>query len=42
MYVGNAMVVALNLPLTDLRVRLRKVPYGALFPPILRLTPSRW
>ena len=42
MYVGNVMVVVLNLPLIGLRVQLLTVPYGVLFPLILRLAPSRW
>ena len=35
MYVGNAMLLVLNLPLIGLWVRLLKVPYGILFPLIL-------
>ncbi|MCX5907627.1 MAG: tripartite tricarboxylate transporter permease, partial [Deltaproteobacteria bacterium] len=35
MYVGNAMLLVLNLPLIGLWVRLLKVPYAILFPLIL-------
>ncbi len=35
MYVGNAMLLVLNLPLIGLWVQLLKVPYGILFPLIL-------
>lgn len=35
MYLGNAMLLALNLPLVGLWVRLLRVPYGYLFPLIL-------
>ena len=35
MYVGNAILLALNLPLIPLWVRLLKIPYGILFPLIL-------
>ena len=35
MWVGNAMLVVLNLPLIGLWVRLLKVPYRFLFPAIL-------
>jgi putative tricarboxylic transport membrane protein len=35
MYVGNLMLLVLNLPLIGLWVRLLKVPYGILFPLIL-------
>jgi putative tricarboxylic transport membrane protein len=35
MYVGNAMLLILNLPLIGLWVQVLKVPYGLLFPLIL-------
>jgi putative tricarboxylic transport membrane protein len=35
MYIGNAMLLILNLPLIGLWVRVLKVPYGILFPLIL-------
>jgi len=35
MWIGNAMLVILNLPLIGLWVRLLQVPYGYLFPTIL-------
>jgi len=35
MYVGNAMLLVLNLPLIGLWVKLLKVPYAILFPLIL-------
>jgi putative tricarboxylic transport membrane protein len=35
MYIGNAMLVILNLPLIGLWVKLLKVPYHLLFPLIL-------
>ena len=35
MYVGNVMLLVLNLPLIGLWVQLLKVPYGVLFPLIL-------
>jgi len=35
MYVGNAMLVILNLPLIGLWVRILRVPYNILFPLIL-------
>jgi putative tricarboxylic transport membrane protein len=35
MYVGNAMLLVLNLPLIGLWVQLLKVPYSVLFPLIL-------
>jgi putative tricarboxylic transport membrane protein len=35
MYVGNIMLLVLNLPLIGLWVRLLRVPYGILFPFIL-------
>jgi putative tricarboxylic transport membrane protein len=35
MWVGNAMLVILNLPLIGIWVRLLQVPYGYLFPTIL-------
>jgi len=35
MYVGNALLLALNLPLIGLWVQLLRVPYGLLFPLIL-------
>jgi putative tricarboxylic transport membrane protein len=38
MYVGNAMLLALNLPLIGLWVQLLRVPYGVLFPVILLLS----
>ena len=35
MWIGNAMLVVLNLPLIGIWVRLLQVPYGYLFPAIL-------
>jgi putative tricarboxylic transport membrane protein len=35
MYVGNAMLVVLNLPLIGLLVKVLKIPYPLLFPLIL-------
>lgn len=35
MYVGNAMLLILNLPLVGLWVRALRIPYGILFPLIL-------
>jgi putative tricarboxylic transport membrane protein len=35
MYVGNAMLLALNLPLIGIWVRILKIPYKTLFPLIL-------
>jgi putative tricarboxylic transport membrane protein len=35
MYVGNVMLLILNLPLIGLWVQLLRVPYGVLFPVIL-------
>jgi putative tricarboxylic transport membrane protein len=35
MYVGNAMLLALNLPLIGMWVKILKVPYAILFPLIL-------
>ena len=35
MYVGNVMLLILNLPLVGIWVKLLKVPYGILFPLIL-------
>jgi putative tricarboxylic transport membrane protein len=35
LYIGNIMLLVLNLPLIGLWVRLLKVPYGILFPLIL-------
>src|SRR6185503_162607 len=35
MFVGNAMLLALNLPLVGMWVRLLRVPYDVLFPLIL-------
>ena len=35
MYIGNAMLLVLNLPLIGLWVQLLRVPYGILFPLIL-------
>ncbi len=35
MYIGNAMLLALNLPLIGLWVKILKIPYGILFPLIL-------
>jgi putative tricarboxylic transport membrane protein len=32
MYIGNAMLLLLNLPLIGIWVRILKVPYGILFP----------
>jgi putative tricarboxylic transport membrane protein len=37
MYVGNIMLLILNLPLIGLWVRLLKVPYGIIFPLVLLL-----
>jgi putative tricarboxylic transport membrane protein len=37
MYIGNAMLLILNLPLIGLWVRLLRIPYGILFPLILLL-----
>jgi putative tricarboxylic transport membrane protein len=38
MYIGNVMLLVLNLPLIGLWVRMLKVPYNILFPLILLLT----
>jgi putative tricarboxylic transport membrane protein len=38
MYVGNAILLVLNLPLIGLWVQLLRVPYGLLFPLILLLS----
>jgi putative tricarboxylic transport membrane protein len=35
MYIGNVMLVVLNLPLVGLWVKILKIPYGLLFPLIL-------
>jgi putative tricarboxylic transport membrane protein len=35
MYVGNAMLIILNLPLIPIWVRFLKIPYGILFPLII-------
>jgi putative tricarboxylic transport membrane protein len=35
MYLGNVMLLILNLPLIGIWVKLLKVPYGILFPLIL-------
>ncbi len=35
MYLGNAMLLVLNLPLIPLWVKVLKVPYSILFPLIL-------
>ena len=35
MYIGNAMLLILNLPLIGLWVKILKIPYGVLFPLIL-------
>jgi putative tricarboxylic transport membrane protein len=35
MYIGNAMLLVLNLPLIGIWVKVLKVPYGILFPLIL-------
>ena len=35
MWIGNLMLVVLNLPLIGLWVKLLKVPYRILFPAIL-------
>jgi len=37
MYIGNVLLLVLNLPLIALWVRLLKVPYGIIFPLILLL-----
>jgi putative tricarboxylic transport membrane protein len=38
MYVGNVMLLVLNLPLIGLWVQLLRVPYGILFPLVLLLS----
>jgi putative tricarboxylic transport membrane protein len=38
MYIGNVMLLVLNLPLIGMWVRLLKVPYNVLFPLILLFT----
>lgn len=38
MYIGNVMLLVLNLPLIGIWVRLLKVPYNVLFPLILLFT----
>jgi len=38
MYVGNAMLLALNLPLVGLWVQLLKVPFGILAPTVILFT----
>lgn len=38
MYIGNGMLVLLNLPLIGIWVKLLQVPYGILFPLILLFT----
>jgi len=35
MYIGNVMLLALNLPLIGMWVKILKIPYGILFPLIL-------
>ena len=35
MYIGNVLLLVLNLPLISLWVKILKVPYGLLFPMIL-------
>jgi TctA family transporter len=35
MYIGNIMLLVLNLPLIGLWIQLLRVPYGVLFPMIL-------
>ncbi len=35
MYMGNVMLLALNLPLIGLWVKVLKIPYGILFPLII-------
>jgi putative tricarboxylic transport membrane protein len=35
MYIGNIMLLVLNLPLIGLWVKVLKIPYGILFPLIL-------
>ncbi len=37
MYIGNAMLLIMNLPLAGLFARLLRVPYSWLYPPILAL-----
>lgn len=37
MYIGNVLLLILNLPLIGLWVRLLKIPYGIIFPVILLL-----
>jgi putative tricarboxylic transport membrane protein len=37
MYIGNALLLVMNLPLAGLFARLLKVPYHWLYPPILAL-----
>jgi putative tricarboxylic transport membrane protein len=38
MYIGNAMLLVLNLPLIGMWVKLLKLPYNVLFPLILLFT----
>ncbi len=38
MYIGNAMLLILNLPLIGMWVQLLKLPYNVLFPLILLFT----
>ncbi len=40
MWIGNAMLVILNLPLIGLWVKLLSVPYRLLYPLILYAAPS--
>ena len=42
MYVGNAMLLVLNLPLIGMWVRLLKTPYVILFPLILWSSGRSW
>ena len=37
MYIGNVILLIMNLPLAGLFARLLKVPYRWLYPPILAL-----
>src|SRR3981081_4238751 len=41
MWIGNAMLVVLNLPMIGLWVKLLQVPYRLVFPPIMSSSASR-
>jgi len=41
MYIGNALLLALNLPLIGMWVQLLKVPYSILFPSDHPFLPDR-